>query len=147
MSTLQKHLNSVSERFDEKFEGFYDLIPTEDNGYTSSEITHYEELKSFLLQENKRVIELVVEELRELFGECDSYDPDCIVCKTNDLISKFNLILHPDHEPYKDPCVENCIRHPYHCAKCNTAAYYSPANNASRPFDIPSPCNRCLPQQ
>ena len=61
MSLLQKHLDSVSERFDEKFEGFYDLIPTEDNGYTSSEITHYEELKSFLLQDNKRVIELVVE--------------------------------------------------------------------------------------
>ena len=44
---------------------------------------------------------------------------------------------------YKNPCKEKCLEHKYHCVKCNTAVSYSPANFASRPFDIPNQCENC----
>lgn len=47
---------------------------------------------------------------------------------------------------YKKPCKKNCLEHKYHCAKCNTAISYSPANYASRLQDIPNPCAKCTPE-
>lgn len=44
---------------------------------------------------------------------------------------------------YQDPCWKGCHMHKYHCAKCNTAVSYSPANYASRPSDIPNQCLYC----
>lgn len=41
-------------------------------------------------------------------------------------------------------CKEGCLEHKYHCAKCGTAVTYSPANYASRPEDIPNPCEFCF---
>ena len=41
-------------------------------------------------------------------------------------------------------CESGCLKHKYHCAKCNAIITYSPANYASRPNDIPNPCpNDC----
>lgn len=45
----------------------------------------------------------------------------------------------------KSKCKINCLEHKYHCAKCNTPVSYSPANFASRPFDIPNQCENCNP--
>ncbi len=44
---------------------------------------------------------------------------------------------------YKEPCISSCLKHKYHCVKCGTAITYSPANHASRPYDIPNPCMYC----
>ena len=47
----------------------------------------------------------------------------------------------------KKPCKmtpEYCSAHKYHCGKCNRPLTYSPANYASRPTDIPNPCENCF---
>lgn len=44
---------------------------------------------------------------------------------------------------YNTPCGRGCTNHKYHCAKCNTAVLYSPANFSSRPQDMPNLCNNC----
>jgi len=45
-------------------------------------------------------------------------------------------------------CREGCLDHKYHCADCWGIISYSPANYASRPGDIPNPCENCpAPQQ
>lgn len=46
-------------------------------------------------------------------------------------------------EEYKLPCKIHCLDHKYHCAKCNTAMSYSPANYSSRMQDIPNMCLFC----
>lgn len=47
---------------------------------------------------------------------------------------------------YQEPCLEGCLEHKYHCAKCNTAVSYSPQNFASRPQDIINQCLNCKTQ-
>ena len=46
----------------------------------------------------------------------------------------------------KHNCPNGCIYHKYHCAKCLNPVSYSPANYASRPQDIPNPCEVCMPE-
>lgn len=50
-----------------------------------------------------------------------------------------------EYESMKQPCLKNCLKHKYHCAKCLAPCSYSPANYSSRLQDIPSPCENCLP--
>lgn len=52
-------------------------------------------------------------------------------------------------EEQPEECKEGCLEHKYHCGDCNSPLSYSPANYASRPTDIPNPCEKCVnkPQQ
>jgi hypothetical protein len=40
-----------------------------------------------------------------------------------------------------------CSAHKYHCGTCNRPLTFSPANYASRPQDIPNPCEYCFPNK
>lgn len=44
----------------------------------------------------------------------------------------------------KKPCEKGCLEHKYHCAECFYPMTFSPANFASRPHDIPNPCQNCM---
>lgn len=63
-----------------------------------------------------------------------------------DTKDKFCDMIKEMEEEYTKPCdkdIKDCTKHKYHCAKCNTAVSYSPANYASRPQDIPNWCLKC----